>query len=217
MKYCTQCGNKISADSLFCSKCGEKIQDCNENTTANINQEQTLKVDSTGNKIKSAGRVLLVWYLVAGSINYFGQQFNKSSIDEGIIITIAILAGTLFYKLRGLLKIKSEVLRNISAYFILLFISAFLIGVLTSLVGARSIPENRDSLIKGEFRAYFIEQLTSQCINSVASKGDSSDQTPQYCSCVANKLADVTTIRDTESNMSPDYKEKAAQAAADCL
>lgn len=72
-------------------------------------------------------------YVVAGSIVSFAQQFNKSSLDQFIILVIAIVSGCFYHKLKRRIGIKNDVVRSLATYFTLLAIAAFLIGVLTRL------------------------------------------------------------------------------------
>ncbi len=72
-------------------------------------------------------------YIVAGLIWTIAQSFNKSIIDEFIIVVITIGAGFFYYRLKSKIKFKNEVAKIIIAFVILEIVSGLLIGFLTSL------------------------------------------------------------------------------------
>jgi uncharacterized membrane protein required for colicin V production len=67
-------------------------------------------------------------------VDYFGQTFNRSVIDEFTVLVIAIIAGYFYHGLKRKIKIKNETVRILITYFILLFVSAVLIGFCTAIV-----------------------------------------------------------------------------------
>jgi hypothetical protein len=88
------------------------------------------------NQKEAASRKWIIGFLIAGSINYFAQQFNKSSLDELVILSVAIGAGYLYHRLKLRIQIKNGAARGIVTYLILLVISAVLIGFITGIVNA---------------------------------------------------------------------------------
>ncbi len=90
-------------------------------------------MDTPELKKQSVGMMWFVGFLIAGSINYFGQQFNKSPLDEFIILVVSIGAGYLYHRLKPKIGIKNNAGRAITTYIILFVASAFLIGACTRL------------------------------------------------------------------------------------
>src|ERR1700676_118207 len=83
-------------------------------------------------------------YMTASAIIYFAQKsFNKSPIDELIIIVIAIGAGCFCLPLTRRLKINNRIARIVVTCLILLIASGFLIGFLTGIANALSAPSNQ--------------------------------------------------------------------------
>ncbi len=72
-------------------------------------------------------------YLIAGLIWTFAQTFKKNTIDEFIILVIAITAGVLYHRLKSKIKVKNETGKIAITFIILYIVSALLIGFLTSL------------------------------------------------------------------------------------
>ncbi len=152
--------------------------------------------------------------LLIGSILAFSKRFSNSLLDEFIIMVIAIGSGCFFHKLKRRLKIKNNILSNIATYFILLMISASLIGGCTRIADMT----NKNALISGATRVYFIDGLTSECISSASTGNVPIDKLKRYCSCVANGTADITTIQESQSNpASQAYKDRVVQIANGCL
>lgn len=97
-------------------------------------------------------------YLIAGLIWTFAQSFKKNTIDEFIILVIAILAGVFYHRLKSKIKIKNEAGKIALTFLILYIVSALLIGFLTSLannweavavrtpLGTEIATRDRDSL-----------------------------------------------------------------------
>lgn len=97
-------------------------------------------------------------YLIAGLIWTFAQSFKKNSIDEFIILVIAILAGVFYHRLKSKIKVKNEAGKIAITFVILYIVSALLIGFLTSLannweavavrtpLGTEIATRDRDSL-----------------------------------------------------------------------
>lgn len=70
-------------------------------------------------------------YVTMGLIWVFAQSFKKSNIDELVVLTIAIIAGIFYCRLKSKIGIKNNAIAAIVTFFILEIISGFLIGVLT--------------------------------------------------------------------------------------
>jgi predicted PurR-regulated permease PerM len=97
-------------------------------------------------------------YLIAGLIWKFAQSFKKNTMDEFIILVIAITAGVLYHRLKSKIKVKNEAGKIAITFIILYIVSALLIGFLTSLannweavavrtpLGTEIATRDRDSL-----------------------------------------------------------------------
>ncbi|MCR4325634.1 MAG: hypothetical protein NUV59_02405 [Patescibacteria group bacterium] len=83
-----------------------------------------------GSPTVSRGEAWGIGFLLAACVNYFSQQFNKTSLDEFIIVIVAVSAGVLYHKVKPRLSIKSGGWAGVAAFFILLFGSAAVIGAL---------------------------------------------------------------------------------------
>jgi hypothetical protein len=68
-------------------------------------------------------------------IYYLGVHngFDRTSIDGLIILLVAIFEGWLYYKLKGKMKIKNEVIRVILTLLVLIVLAGLIIGFLTAL------------------------------------------------------------------------------------
>ena len=75
----------------------------------------------------------LTGFFTAAFIWYFAQQFNKSSLDESIIVIIAIGAGCLYYPLKRRIKIGNESGKILVTFVILFVTSAVLVGAFTTI------------------------------------------------------------------------------------
>ncbi len=156
--------------------------------------------------------------VVAGSIVAFSQQFKKSSLDEFIILVIAIGAGYFYYKLKRRIKIKHDGLRALATYFSLLAIAAFLIGACTALANG----SDKSAVISGSTRDYFVEQTIQSCSGSIPKdSGYSANRVNEFCSCYANGVADITSMQQAESfnnngAMSADYRASVLQIGTNC-
>ena len=73
-------------------------------------------------------------YIVAGSVWYFAQNFNKTPVDSLIILIVAIVAGVLYYRLKSKIKVKNEIAKVILTFVIIEIAAGFLIGFLTALI-----------------------------------------------------------------------------------
>lgn len=73
-------------------------------------------------------------FIVAGSVWYFAQNFNKTPFDNLTILIVAIGAGFLYYRLKSKIKIKNEIAKIILTFVILEIVAGFLIGFLTVLI-----------------------------------------------------------------------------------
>lgn len=82
---------------------------------------------------KEAGK-WFAGYIVAGLIWSMAQGFRKSSIDEFIVLVIAIGAGFFYHRLKNKVKINNGIWKTIVTFIILEMISGFLIGLLTSIL-----------------------------------------------------------------------------------
>ncbi len=103
MKYCDNCGNQLEKDSLYCSKCGKKIQ---TEAPKQVNERPTNKKERLGNASMVIGIISLVLSffitvlvfplalvgLILGIVNK-AQNGKKISgiILNGIAMLIAVL------------------------------------------------------------------------------------------------------------------------------
>ena len=72
--------------------------------------------------------------IVAGTVWYFAQNFNKTSVDSLIILIVAIGAGVLYYRIKSKIKVKNEITKIILTFVIIEIAAGFLIGFLTVLI-----------------------------------------------------------------------------------
>ena len=78
-------------------------------------------------------------YIVAGAVYYYGNKFigtilNKTVLDELVVLTIAIIAGVLYSRVKERIRfIKNSTIRGIVAAVGLIAVSAFLIGGFTTI------------------------------------------------------------------------------------
>ena len=72
-------------------------------------------------------------YIVAGLIYTMAQSFNKSTLDGLIILVMVIMAWIFYRRLKSKIKVKNEVAKAVITAVLMLVVSAFLIGFLTSL------------------------------------------------------------------------------------
>jgi hypothetical protein len=121
--HCKNCGNPLLVEAKFCGKCGEKITPRHE-VKQNV-QEPLDKHVSSKNR-------WFAGYIIAGVILTFAQSFKKNTIDEFIILVIAILAGIFYHRLKSKIKVKNEAGKIATTFIILYMVSALLIGFLTS-------------------------------------------------------------------------------------
>lgn len=99
-------------------------------------------------------------YVVAGLIWTFSQNLDKNTIDDLIILAVAVLAGVFYHRLKSRIRIKNDVSKAIVTFIILSVISAFLIGTLTVFAnnwealsirtpfGTEIVTRDRDSLVQ---------------------------------------------------------------------
>lgn len=72
-------------------------------------------------------------YVVSGLIWYFAQSFATTTINELIVLVIAITSGFFYYRLKSKIKIKNEIARIILTFIILQIIAGISTGFLTAL------------------------------------------------------------------------------------
>lgn len=87
-------------------------------------------------KIKKEDKEHRRWggYIIAGVIWAFSQSFKKTTVDELIILIIAVVSGFLYYRLKSKIKIKNEIIKIILTAIIILVITSLIIGFLTTLL-----------------------------------------------------------------------------------
>lgn len=102
-----------------------------------MDSEKNTKTVSEVSTKKSWWRADPKWiggYIVAGAVWYYSEKFRQTTIDSIIVLVIAIAAGFFFYRIHAKLgSIKNYILRDISAFFIVLIIAGAAIGFLTAI------------------------------------------------------------------------------------
>lgn len=127
-----EAGQKESWQKSYFLKDLKRIyKDCPANILKIINDLEKESEAQTKEEDKKKGG----WggYVVAGLIYAMAQSFNKSSLDALIIIVIAIVAWIFYRRLKSKIKVKNEVAKVVITAVLMLAVSAFLIGFLTSL------------------------------------------------------------------------------------
>jgi predicted PurR-regulated permease PerM len=72
-------------------------------------------------------------YVVAGLIWTFAQSFKKNTVDEFIVLVVAIGAGFFYHRIKSKIKIKNEAARIIVTFIIIEIIAGALIGFSTTI------------------------------------------------------------------------------------
>lgn len=96
-----------------------------------MDNEVPTKVVGETSKV-SKGQRWFAGYIVTGFIWYLGQTFNKTPYDGIIILSIAILCGVFYHRIKAKIKGK-EWLRIVGTFLILEIIAGALIGFFTRL------------------------------------------------------------------------------------
>ncbi|HED05092.1 MAG TPA: hypothetical protein ENI61_00225 [Ignavibacteria bacterium] len=141
-------------------------------------------------------------YIVAGLIWTFSQSFKKNSIDELIILAVAILAGIFYHRLKSKIRIKDNASRSIATFIILSIVSGFLIGASATVVDKfYTKPIDNNAIISGSIRENFVSGLKGSCIRNQMNDPRSASLVSakvisNYCSCYANGIADQITFND---------------------
>lgn len=116
--FATQFLNHIENESIK-----RKSQNANQETKE-IKKDQVIEIRNKW----------FVGYIIAGTIWVLAQTFKKTTLDELVILVIAIVAGLSYRNLKSKIKIKNETGRIILTFGILYIVTAFLIGFLTALL-----------------------------------------------------------------------------------
>ncbi len=73
-------------------------------------------------------------YIVAGAVWYYSQRYTKTRIDGLIVLIVVIAAWFFFYRVhKKLSSIKNYILRDISAFLIVVLLSVFVVVFLVTL------------------------------------------------------------------------------------
>lgn len=160
-------------------------------------------------------------YIVAGLIWTFAQSFKKSTIDELIILVIAIGAGFLYYRLKSKIKFKNETAKIITTFVILYIVSALLIGFLTSLannweavavrtpLGTDIASRDRDSLVQlNQNQKTFLADFQNRWDESQKDIDEQTDSKFGYMNNVAGYKA-LQKLNDERYSQLVDYSNQA--------
>ena len=79
VKYCNQCGAKISSDSKFCSGCGHDLK----NSSTQITLDKTIKVEVTNATVEKGFKAIESGVKGIGSTIEEGAKATGSTLEEG--------------------------------------------------------------------------------------------------------------------------------------
>ena len=202
---CQRCNCKNEAGSQYCRGCGKEV-------VYGENEVKEVKNATLPSKNK-----WFIYYIIIGLIWTPAQKFNKSSIDELIILIVAIGAGFSYYRLKSKMYGNNEIAKIVSTFAILFVSSAFLIGFLTTLadnwksiavrtpLGNQVASNDADSLkqIEASYKTYLVN--TQAQITEYKSKLDEeSISTTVYQNNISNYKA-IIKLNDEEYSKTVDF------------
>ena len=83
VKYCDQCGVKISPDAKFCSSCGHDLINSSTKTTL----DKTIKVEVTNATVEKVFKTVGKGVKATGAILDEGVKATGAILDEGVKAT----------------------------------------------------------------------------------------------------------------------------------
>jgi len=95
------------------------------------NEEEKIQQSSLAKSTKAER--WFAGYVVAGLIYAMAQNFNKTTVDELIILAVAIGAGFFYHRIKSKIKIKNEAARILATFVLIEIIAGALIGISTAI------------------------------------------------------------------------------------
>lgn len=91
MKYCSECGNEVGSNDIFCSSCGSKVnKDTDNKTTGNTDKDKSIKADL---KIEVTNATTEKAFKKVGEAVDGGKEVVKTTtgIVKKVFIPVAVL------------------------------------------------------------------------------------------------------------------------------